>query len=448
MFSDLFQRVFRLGDLEWLGARLTRLFGGGGGGRSLNLRGGNSGAGGGSAPIDGHLTGLRRVDVKRDKAQPLGTSGGAAEHLLEEVVAGGVTGNTAVDDTAEEGRTTETVGTVDTAGKLTASVETIEGLALVVENLGLVVDLNTTHCEVDDGLHEGDVEVVVDVEGSVVEVLLAPGVLDLAIGDGVVGGEGLLEVLGSAANLLGELLAGDLLHETTARVVAGVEVKDVGSLGVEDKSDGELVLVLLLPHHAGDVVTVAELIAESVTVTVEEETTLTTEGLSSQELGLGVGVLGVNETSRVDLDLVQVDAVTADGHNHLLAVTGGMGAVGGGEAEGVGAVLLEETILGEVGGITTGGENNGAVEDMALAVVLVGNTSYNIALLVERGNAGLEDDLDALRLGLGELLKSLHEGVRDGHTGELGVVATVCSGLRMTSTLSNFISTVCRRGGN
>lgn len=157
---------------------------------------------------------------------------------------------------------------MDTTSQLTTGEETLERLLLLVEDLGLVVDLDTTHGEVEDGLHESDVEVVVDVDGQVVEELLAPGVLLLAVGNSVVGLECLLEVLRSAANLLGELLTSDLLHEATARVVASVEVQDVGGLGVENEADGELALVLLLPHHAGDVITVAELVAESVTVAV------------------------------------------------------------------------------------------------------------------------------------------------------------------------------------
>lgn len=353
--------------------------------------------------------------------------------MLEEVVAGRVTGNTAVDDTAEERRTTQSVGTVDTASQLTTSIETVEGLLLLVQDLGLVVDLDTTHGEVENRLHDGDVEVVINVEGHVVEVLLAPGVLGLAVGDGVVGLEALLEVLGGAANLLGELLAGHLLHETSAGVVASVEVKDLGGLGVEDKADGELALVLLLPHHAGDVITVTEVIAESLAIGVEEDTTLTTESLGGKELPLGSRVLGVDETGGMNLDLVHVDAITANGHDHLLTVTSGMGAVGGGKAVGIGTVLLEERSLGEIGSVTTGGQDDGALEGGGLAIVLVVDTSDGVAILVQAGDAGLLDNLDSVGLILGELLEALHEGVGDGHAGELGIVASVGSGLGVTT---------------
>lgn len=54
---------------------------------------------------------------------------------------------------------------MDTTSQLTTGEETLERLLLLVEDLGLVVDLDTTHGEVEDGLHESDVEVVVDVDG-------------------------------------------------------------------------------------------------------------------------------------------------------------------------------------------------------------------------------------------------------------------------------------------
>lgn len=431
VLGNLLKSELLVGDGESLGVGL------GGGSSSLLGRGTSLSTGSRESsllttPLDRDLAGSGRIDVEGDLAET-GSANIALESLLEVVVGSRVTGNTAVDDAAKEGRTTKTVGTVDTTGKLTAGEETLEGLALLVENLGLVVDLDTTHGEVENGLHQGDVEVIVDVEGHVVEELLAPGILLLALGNGVVGLEGLLEVLGSAADLLGELLAGDLLHETTARVVASVEVKDLGGLGVEDKADGVLALVLLLVDHARDVVTVAELVAEAVTITVEKDTTLTTESLSSQELPLGAGVLGVDETSRVDLNLVHVDAVTANLHDELLTITGSVGAVGGGKTHGVGSVLLEERALTEIGGITTGSEDDGAVDGEGLALVLSLDTADDVALLDEVNNAGLLGDLDTVGLGLGELLESLHQSVCDGHAGKLGIVTTVGTGLRVTT---------------
>jgi len=329
VLGDFLHGVLGLWDLE-----VRRIgLGGGGLGGSRSSGGSESGeacAGSGTAPLDGDLARGAGVDVEGDLAETGGGGGAVVDELLEEVLGGRVTSDTAVDDTAEEGGTAETVGTVDTTGEFTAGVEAIEGLLLAVEDLGVLVDLDTTHGEVENGLHESDVELVVELEGHVVEETLVPGVLLLAIGDEVVLVEGLLEGCFAAADLGNELGAGHLLHQATARVVTGVEVKDLGGLAVEDETDGPLALLLLFPHLAGDVVTVTELVRETLALGVEEETTFTTEGLGGQELELGVGVLGVDETGRVDLDLVHIDTVGADGHQHLLTVTSSVGAVGGG----------------------------------------------------------------------------------------------------------------------
>jgi GAF domain-containing protein len=59
--------------------------------------------------------------------------------------------------------------------------------------------------------------------------------------------------------------------------VAGVEVEHVGGLGIEDEADRPESLLTLLPHLAGDVVAVAEIIAESLALAVQQDTSLTTE---------------------------------------------------------------------------------------------------------------------------------------------------------------------------
>src|SRR5690606_34905287 len=162
-----------------------------------------------------------RVEVEGDLAKTLsGGRGGARENSLEEELRGRVTSDTTIDDTAEEGGTTETVGTVDTTSDFTAGVETVEWLALWVEDAGLVVNFNTAHGEVEDWLHEGNVELVVNVEWNSWEELLSVWILLLAVGNVVVGLEGGLQLLWLDAHLSSELLASHLLHEATARVMA------------------------------------------------------------------------------------------------------------------------------------------------------------------------------------------------------------------------------------
>lgn len=102
---------------------------------------------------------------------------------------------------------------------------------------------------------------------------LSVRILGLAVGNVVVLLKNLLQVLRSAANLLGQLGTSDLLHETTSRVMSGVEIEDLGCLAVQDEPDGEFVL----EHLAGDIVPVSEFITESVTLGIQEKTALATK---------------------------------------------------------------------------------------------------------------------------------------------------------------------------
>ena len=99
--------------------------------------------------------------------------------------------------------------------------------------------------------------------------------------------------------------------------------------------------VAVLPHLAGNEVTVLKLVDEPLALVIKKETTGTTESLSGQELHLGVGVVGVNETSWVNLDLLKVNTVRTNGHSELLSVTSAVVAVGGRETHELRPVLLE-----------------------------------------------------------------------------------------------------------
>jgi len=158
--------------------------------------------------------------------------------------------------------------------------------------------------------------------------------------------------------------------------------------------------------------------------------------LSSQELGLSPRILGVYQTSGVDLDLVHVNAVGANLHEHLVAITSRMRTVGGGEVVCVWPVFPQQRIWCEVGSVSTSRENDRAIHRSLLAVEAVCDSSGNVTLQIHAGDLGLLDKLNALRLGLGELLESLHQSVCDGHTGELGIVATVRSGLGVAANQS------------
>jgi hypothetical protein len=62
---------------------------------------------------------------------------------------------------SQQARTTKTISAVDTTTNFTGSKQTRDGFPLRVNDLGLSVDLETTHGIVEDGGHECDVECVV-----------------------------------------------------------------------------------------------------------------------------------------------------------------------------------------------------------------------------------------------------------------------------------------------
>lgn len=187
--------------------------------------------------------------------------------------------------------------------------------------------------------HLGDVEVLLHLDGKVVEVLLTPRILHLAGGDLVVLVKGLLKLRGRDANLLGQLFSVlEVLHQATADVVLAVPLDFLGGSGVEDQADWELVL----PHHTSDVVAVTELITETLSVSLQQQTTDTTKGLSGQELDLGIGLTGIDQAGRVNLDLFHVDGLTSNGKGHFNTISSSVVTVCGRQVPEIRAVLLIE----------------------------------------------------------------------------------------------------------
>jgi len=138
----------------------------------------------------------------------------------------------------------------------------------------------------------------------------------------------------------------------------------------------------------------------------------------------------------VDLNLLEIDGVASDGIDHLESITGGEISVGGGEIVDVGAVLLQERGLGEIGGVTSGGQDDGAVLGVSLSILLEFNADDFLSILDELLHVGLDQDLGTLVVCARDVLEHLHQGVGDGHTGE-SFLSTVSTGERVSSELGD-----------
>ena len=88
-----------------------------------------------------------------------------------------------------------------------------------------------------------------------------------------------------------------------------------------------------------------KLVNEPLTLVIKKETTNTTESLSGQELHLNIGVIEVNETTRVNLNLLEVNTARTNRHSELLSVTSAVVGVGDWETPKLRPVLLEQRVL-------------------------------------------------------------------------------------------------------
>lgn len=94
----------------------------------------------------------------------------------------------------------------------------------------------------------------------------------------------------------------------------------------------------------------------------------------------------------MNLNLVHIDTVGTNLHEHLVTVTSGVGTVSGGQTKGIGSPLLEERVVCEVGSVTSGCEDDRAIYGDFLVVEGVCDTSNIVSLLVDLGDLGLLDE--------------------------------------------------------
>mmetsp|Transcript_39180 Transcript_39180/g.47435 ORF Transcript_39180/g.47435 Transcript_39180/m.47435 type:complete len:332 (-) Transcript_39180:395-1390(-) len=317
---------------------------------------------------------------------------------------------------------------MNTSHNLTGSKQAGNRL-IIAEHARLRVAVKTSHAVVQNWRNNSDVEVVLDVEGSVVEELLAVGAL-ARLSALVVALHGAIQNRRVDAHLLRKISTGGVvLHHPTADVVLAVPENLLGALAVEHQTEGSLVL----PHLAGDVVTATELISKSLSVGIQKDTAHTTQGLSSQELHLSIRLVRVHKSGRVNLNALHIYTVSSNSHGHLDTISSAVLSVCGGKMREVGPELVQERVGCEVSSESTSGDHNWSELFVNLSVFLVSAADDVLPFLDQVGHAGLRDDTSLLSLGiLLALLESLKQSVSDCESWEL-LFATVSAGLRVTA---------------
>mmetsp|Transcript_50588 Transcript_50588/g.69307 ORF Transcript_50588/g.69307 Transcript_50588/m.69307 type:complete len:245 (-) Transcript_50588:285-1019(-) len=191
---------------------------------------------------------------------------------------------------------------------------------------------------------------------------------------------------------------------------------------------------LVLPHHASDVVTAAQLVAEAVALDVQQHATDVTQHLGSQELHLRVRLIGVHEGRGVHLHPLQVHALGANGHAHLQAIARAVVTIRSRQVQQVWPALAQQGVCGKVRTEAVGANHHRAILLEGLAIFGDALDAADVAVLVRQQllHRGLHHDARALRRVLRNLLQPLHETVGDGHAGE-ALLATVRAGVEVTT---------------
>lgn len=307
-----------------------------------------------------------------------------------ELVTDGVGNGTAKDDKIQQGVGTQTVSTVDRhASSLTASVQARDNLVLALlidgEDLTGVSGRDTTHVVVDGGKN----------------------------------GNGLLADIDTGENTGSLRDTGQTLSKNLGGQMAQLE-EDVVLLSTDTTAVTDL-----HGHGSGDDVTRSKIagsggisLHESLTLGVEEETTLTTSTLSDQ-------AAGAVDTGRVELDELEIlvgETGTGD-HGHTVTSA----SVGGSAAE-VGSA------------VTTGGEDSVVGEESVQSAVLlvVGEDTAALTVLHDQVEGEVLDEVVGL-VAEGLAVEGVKEGVAgsvSGSTASVGLATlAVLLGLTTESSL-------------
>jgi hypothetical protein len=134
--------------------------------------------------------------------------------------------------------------------------------------------------------------------------------------------------------------------------------RDSGRRGaVQDQPVGT---VVMLPHAACDVVSSSEIVTETFSVLVDDNTTFSAQGFGGEELDSVIGVIKVNKASRMYLNVLEIDGSGTNLLSDHDTVTGTVFSIGGWEVHKIGTDPFQQTTSHDITGTkTTGSDDDG-----------------------------------------------------------------------------------------
>jgi len=105
----------------------------------------------------------------------------------------------------------------------------------------------------------------------------------------------------------------EMFHKSSMHIMFAMPYDFIAGFSVKNESERSFVF----PHFSGDVVSSTKFIAESVSVGINQDSSNSSEGFSGKPLDLCVGVLGFNESGRVNLHVLHVNQISSDLLTHL-----------------------------------------------------------------------------------------------------------------------------------
>mmetsp|Transcript_44386 Transcript_44386/g.69203 ORF Transcript_44386/g.69203 Transcript_44386/m.69203 type:complete len:221 (+) Transcript_44386:404-1066(+) len=165
-----------------------------------------------------------------------------------------------------------------------------------------------------------------------------------------------------------------IFHDAATGVVFAMPDDLIRSGFVQNQAEWWLVL----PHLACNVVATAKLVCEAFALLVQNDAANAAQGFSSQELNLCIGIIRLDEASRMHLNPFKVDGLGSDGFAHLDAVASAMFPIRSWQMHQIRTVFGQQGVRGEISTKATSAQDDRTVL-LKLHASLFVNEAYNLS---------------------------------------------------------------------